>query len=191
MISLDGVPMISFRAVRLEDKQQLRIWRNLPQIRRFMLTDHEITAEEHAAWFERILDSPQHRHWIIQCEGKDVGLLNLYNIDTLNRCCSWGFYVAGPNVRGKNVGMFAEYFVLQYVFEELRFEKLCCETLDFNRGVLRMHEAFGFRTEGELVGHVMKDESKNVVRMAITREQWTQKRPQFEQIFRSNGLIEA
>lgn len=184
--------MISFRPVRPEDKEQLRIWRNLPQIRRYMLTDHEISPEEHAAWFERILTDPKYRHWIIQCDGEDVGLLNLYDIAPVNRCCYWGFYVVGPNVRGKNVGMFAEYFVLQYVFEELRFEKLFCETIDFNRGVLRMHDAFGFAPEGRLAGHVMKDgEPHDVIRMAITREEWAKKRPQFEQVFRSKGLIEA
>jgi RimJ/RimL family protein N-acetyltransferase len=86
--------------------------------------------------------------------------------------------------------MFAEYFALQYVFHELQFDKLCCETLDFNRGVLRMHEAFGFVQEGRLRRHIVRDgATHDVICMGIFKSEWEEKRPQFERIFRSKGLI--
>jgi len=182
--------MISFRALTYEDKETIRLWRNLPQIRRYMLTDHVISPEEHAAWFDRVFDNPRYRHWIIRCDEEDVGLLNLYDIDARNRRCYWGVYVAGANVRGKNVGMFAEYFVLQYVFEELQFDKVCCETLDFNRVVLRMHEAFGFVQEGRLRRHIVRGgEAHDVICMGILRSEWEEKQPEFERMFRARGLI--
>jgi UDP-4-amino-4,6-dideoxy-N-acetyl-beta-L-altrosamine N-acetyltransferase len=182
--------MISFRAMQPEDKEMIRRWRNLPQIRRYMLTDHEIGPEEHAAWFAKVLGNPCYRHWIIVCDEEDVGLLNLYDLDSVNRRCYWGFYVAAGNVRGKNVGMFAEYFVLEYVFRELQLDQLCCETLDFNRAVLRMHEAFGFVKEGGLRRRVVKGgEAHDVICMAIRQSEWEKKRPEFERIFRAKGLI--
>jgi UDP-4-amino-4,6-dideoxy-N-acetyl-beta-L-altrosamine N-acetyltransferase len=182
--------MISFRPLQYEDKEMIRLWRNLPQVRRYMLTDHVISPEEHATWFDRVFGNPRYRHWIIRCEEEDVGLLHLYDIDDRNRRCYWGFYVAGKGVRGKNVGMFAEYFALQYVFQELQFNKLCCETLDFNRGVLRMHEAFGFVQEGRLRRYIVRDDATyDVICMGILKDEWEQRRPQFERIFRSKGLI--
>jgi UDP-4-amino-4,6-dideoxy-N-acetyl-beta-L-altrosamine N-acetyltransferase len=182
--------MISFRPLQYEDKERIRLWRNLPQIRRYMLTDHEISPEEHAIWFDRVFGNPRYCHWIIRCEEEDVGLLDLYDIDARNRGCYWGFYVAGANVRGKSVGMFAEYFVLQYVFQELQFSKLSCEVLDFNRGVLRMHEAFGFAQEGRLRRHIVRsDGTHDVICLGILRSEWEGRRPEFERIFRSKGLI--
>lgn len=182
--------MISFRPMQYEDKETVLLWRNLPHIRRCMLTGHVITAEEHDAWFDRILCNPRYRHWIIRCANEDVGLLNLYDIDACNRRCYWGFYIAGSNVRGKNVGMFAEYFVLQYVFQELQFNKLCCETLDFNLGVVRLHEAFGFRHEGRLRQHILGDDGiHDVICMGILKSEWEKRQPRFEKIFKSKGLI--
>lgn len=182
--------MISFRPLQRQDKEMIRLWRNLPQVRRCMLTDHVIGPEEHAAWFERIFDNPRFRHWIIRCEEENAGLLYLYDIDTCNRRCYWGFYVVGSNVRGKSVGMFAEYFLLQYIFKELKLDKLCCETLDFNRGVLRMHEAFGFKQEGRLRRHIVKsDGAHDVICMSIFKNEWEEKRPEFERIFCSKGLL--
>jgi UDP-4-amino-4,6-dideoxy-N-acetyl-beta-L-altrosamine N-acetyltransferase len=182
--------MITFRPLQREDRETIRLWRNLPQIRRCMLTDHVIGPEEHAAWFERVFDNPCHRHWIVRCEQEEAGLLNLYDIDIRNKRCYWGLYIVGNNVRGKSVGMFAEYFILQYVFEDLQFEKLCCETLDFNRGVLRMHQAFGFVEEGRLRRHILRsDGAHDVICLGIFRREWEVKRPQFEKIFRSKRLI--
>src|ERR1700722_1846247 len=182
--------MISFRPLAYEDKETIRRWRNLPQARHYMFTDHVISPEEHADWFDSIFDNPSYRYWIIRCDDEDVGLLNLYDIDASNRRCYWGFYIAGSNVRGKNVGMFAEYFVLQYVFQELQFGKLCCETLDFNLGVLRLHEAFGFVREGRLRQHIFTgDGMHDVICMGILKSEWEKRQPQFERIFRSKGLI--
>ncbi len=182
--------MISFRKLQPEHKEKVRGWRNLPQIRRYMLTDHEISPEEHAAWFERVIDNPRYRHWIIRSNEEDVGLLNLYDVDFQNRRCYWGVYVAHSVDRGEHIGMFAEYFALECVFHELQLEKLCCETLAFNRGVLRMHQAFGFVEEGRLRRHIVKDgEAHDVVCMGILRSEWEAKKPQFEQMFRAKGLI--
>jgi UDP-4-amino-4,6-dideoxy-N-acetyl-beta-L-altrosamine N-acetyltransferase len=182
--------MTSFRPLQREDKETIRLWRNLPHIRRYMLTDHVISPEEHAEWFERVFDNPRYRHWIIGCDGEEVGLLDLYDIDPGNRRCYWGFYVAGDNVRGKNVGMFAEYFVLQHVFHELQFNKLSCEVLDFNRGVLRLHQAFGFVQEGRLRRHIVRgEETHDVICLGILKSEWEAKRPEFERMFRSKGLI--
>ena len=49
---------------------------------------------------------------------------------------------------GKGVGRYVEYAVLNYVFDELKFEKLCCEVLSFNRGVIEMHRHFRFCAGG-------------------------------------------
>jgi UDP-4-amino-4,6-dideoxy-N-acetyl-beta-L-altrosamine N-acetyltransferase len=182
--------MVSFRPLAREDREKIRQWRNLPHIRRNMLTDHEIGPEEHAAWFDCVFGNPRYRHWIIRCDEEDVGLLNLYDIDDRNRTCYWGFYVAGSNLRGKNVGMFAEFFVLEHVFEELHFERLYCETLDFNRGVLRLHQAFGFMEGQQPRRQITRsDGTHDAIRLGIVKSEWQKKRPEFERIFRSKGWI--
>ncbi len=170
--------VISLRDIAPADKEMIRVWRNLPEIRKYMYTDHIITCEEHDAWFERIAVDPTCRYWIIACDKEDVGVANLYAIDNRNQRCYWAFYVVSPNVRGKGVGTFAEYLVLRYVFEELNLNKVCCEVLDFNRGVVRMHKSFGFVQEGVLRKHIAKNGAMHdVVCLAMLKEEWEALKP--------------
>ena len=179
-----GKTVTSLRDFRPDDMEMIRQWRNLPKVADYMYTDHVISPEEHAAWFARALNTPACKYWIIVCDGEDVGVANLSEIDRINRRCYWGFYVVSPNVGGKSVGMQAEYAVLNYVFDDLKFEKLCCEVLSFNRGVIEMHRRFGFVQEGLFRKHVWKRGAlHDVVCLAILKEEWETLRPQWQRAF--------
>ena len=182
--------MTSLRNVRLDDMDMIREWRNLPKVADYMYTDHVISPEEHSAWFSRVLKDPAYKYWIIVCDGEDVGLVNLYDVDQENRRCYWAFYIVSANVRGKGVGSYAEYTVLNYVFDELKFEKLCCEVLSFNEGVVEMHRRFGFMQEGLFRKHILKRGAFNdVVCLAILKEEWEALRPQLEPRLRAKGVL--
>ena len=76
--------MIEIRDVQPEDRDKIRQWRNLPEVAKYMYTDHHITPMEHEEWFQRTLDDPTCRYWIIVCDGTDVGLVNIYRLDCRN-----------------------------------------------------------------------------------------------------------
>ncbi len=178
------------RELSVEDREKVRAWRNDPGIRKYMYTDHEITVEEHGAWFARTLKDPTCKYWIIVCDAQDAGVLCLFNIDLKNRHCFWGFYAVGAVVRGKGVGNFAEFSVLRYVFEELKLQKLCCEVLAFNQAVINMHKKFGFMQEGLFRRHILKrDQFVDVVSLAILQEEWNARKQELELRLRAKGII--
>jgi UDP-4-amino-4,6-dideoxy-N-acetyl-beta-L-altrosamine N-acetyltransferase len=182
--------MISLRDVVPEDKDMIRNWRNLPEVRQYMYTDHEIGAEEHTQWFQGILRDPKRRYWVVMLDGEPVGLFNLADIDHHNKRCYWGFYVANVEARGRGVASFVEYAVMQYVFEELRFNKLCGEVLASNELSLGFHKSFGFVEEGHLRQHVIKGgKSVDVVVMGMLREEWEAQKPEIEARLKTRGLI--
>ena len=186
----EGGAVTLLRDIRADDIAMIREWRNLPKVADYMYTDHLIGVEEHQVWFSRVLRDPTCKYWIIVCDGENVGLANLYSIDLRNRRCYWAFYVVSPNVRGKGVGSYVEYAILNYVFDELKLEKLCCEVLSFNEGVVEMHRRFGFAQEGLFRKHIFKREKfHDVVCLAILKEEWEGMRPQQEQKLRSKGLL--
>jgi UDP-4-amino-4,6-dideoxy-N-acetyl-beta-L-altrosamine N-acetyltransferase len=182
--------MIQMRDVRPEDKKRIRQWRNLPEVAKYMYTDHHITSSEHEKWFQRILDEPTCRYWIIVCDGKDVGLANISKLDRRNKRCDWAFYVADPSTRGRGVGSYVEYFVLCHVFNEIGLNKLCCEVLEFNELVTNLHMSFGFRQEGLLREHVFKGGlPHNVVALSMLRSEWKALQPRIEERLRAKGLL--
>ena len=182
--------MITLRDVQPEDKDKLREWRNLPEVCKYMYTDHHITVEEHEKWFQIALCDPTRRYWIITLDQEDVGLVNLCDIDSRNKRCYWAYYIANPQTRGKGVGSFVEYWVLSYVFDHLRLNKLCGEVLASNQGVLHIHQGFGFIQEGYLRQHVFKGgKPVDVVSISMLREEWDARKPEIEDRLRKKGLI--
>ncbi len=187
--------MIALREITLKDQEMIRTWRNLPEVSRYMYTSHVIGPEEHARWFRRILEDPTRSYWIVAHSGEDVGLVNLYDIDEANRRCWWAFYLASEPARARGAGGFVEYRILEHVFEDRGFNKLCCEVLASNHSVIEMHKRFGFRQEGYFRQHVVKDgRPVDVVSMAILRTEWHSGRPkiqkrlgQIEQRLRERG----
>lgn len=182
--------MISLRDLRPEDQAQLLAWRNLPEVARYMFSDHEITPAEHAAWFSGIGRDATRRYWVIVCDDEDVGLIHLYDIDSANSRCFWGFYLASPSVRGRGVGSSAWYLVLRYVFDELGLNKLCSEVLSFNEPAIGLHGRFGFQQEGLFRQHVVKGgEPIDVLRLALLREEWERRRQAIAARLAARGLI--
>lgn len=182
--------MNRLRPVEAEDKARLREWRNLPEIRKYMYADHEISVDEHERWFNSIRQDPSRRYWIIVSDAEDVGLVNLYAMDAENRRCSWAFYLASPSVRGKGVGSYVEWTVLNHVFDDLAYNRLYCEVLVTNPAVVSMHEKFGFKREGLFREHVLKNgEPVDVVSLAILKNEWLELRPEMERKLREKRLI--
>lgn len=164
---------VALRPLALEDTVRVRDWRNLPEIAAYMYSDHHISEGEHARWFGSAMTDPTKRYWIIELDGAPVGLANLYDISEAQRRAYWAFYLASPEVRGRGVGAFTERFVLRHVFEELGFDKLCCEVLATNAGVVKMHQRYGFQVDGTLRQHVVKaGERVDVVTMSLLRDEF-------------------
>lgn len=161
------------RRLALGDIERVLQWRNLPDVAAYMYTDHAITETEHVRWFAGAMTDESKRYWIIQLDGSPIGLANLYDIAPLHGRAYWAFYVADPAARGRGVGSTVERFVLRHAFEELGLDKLCCEVLATNEGVVKMHERYGFRVDGVLRKHVRKREDRvDVVTMSLLREEW-------------------
>jgi UDP-4-amino-4,6-dideoxy-N-acetyl-beta-L-altrosamine N-acetyltransferase len=151
----------------------MREWRNSENVRPYMYTDHIISIEEHSEWFERMMADGTNKYCVIELDKVAVGVVCLTDIDVVNECCSWGFYIFDPNVRGKGVGSFVEKYILKYVFEDLKLQKLSCEVLETNPNVVKMHEKFGFVQEGFFEKAIKKgDQLIGFYRLSILKENY-------------------
>jgi UDP-4-amino-4,6-dideoxy-N-acetyl-beta-L-altrosamine N-acetyltransferase len=169
----DEMGAVALRPLALEDSRQVLTWRNLPEVSAYMYSDHPINDVEHARWFGGAMGDPTKRYWIIELEGTPVGVANLYDISVDHRRAYWAFYLADSRVRGRGVGSATERFVMRFAFEDLGLDKLCCEVLATNEGVVKMHERYGFTIDGVLRRHVIKSgERVDVVTLSLLRNEW-------------------
>ena len=165
--------VVSLRPLGLEDMIRVLLWRNLPEVARYMYTDHHISDAEHARWFALAMTDATRRYWIIELDGTPVGLANLYDISLPHRRASIALYVAEDRARGAGVGSATDLFLIAYAFDDLGLEKLCAEVIATNEPGVRVHERHGFRVDGVLRRHVVKaGERVDVVTLSLLRDEW-------------------
>ncbi len=172
---------IELKRIKLEDLDKIMLWRNSPEVSIYMYTSPELTLEDQKKWFEKISKNDTVSYWLIVVDGIDVGVINLYDIDKINKRCFWAYYIGDTSVRGKGIARHLECNIYDYVFFELGLNKLCCEVFEFNDTVVQIHKKFGSEVEGVFKQHIYKNEKfLNVVRMAILQEKWNTIRSQYE-----------
>lgn len=130
-----------------EDLEQVLFWRNHPDVRRYMYTQHEIALSEHLHWFESASKQPGRHLLIYESVEKPMGFINLYEIAP-GGIADWGFYAApdAPKGTGRELGE----SMLQFAFAELGLHKLCGQALAFNERSMKFHLRLGFKQEGVL-----------------------------------------
>lgn len=130
-----------------KDLEQVLAWRNHPEVRRYMLTQHEISLEEHRRWFEKASEDPTRYLLVYEQNSTPVGFINIHRIAT-GGIADWGFYAAPdvPKGTGRQLGQ----TVLQFAFKEAGLHKLCGQALAYNERSIRFHLSLGFKQEGHL-----------------------------------------
>lgn len=173
--------LVKFLKMSVEHLEMIRNWRNSPDVKKYMYTDQYITEKVHHNWYNRVKDDTTKVYWVIEVDKILVGLVNLYNIDNQNKRCYWAYYLADPSVRGKGLGRLIELNILSYVFENLGLNKLCCEILGFNDIVVKIHQKYGSKIEGNFRQHINKGgKFFDIVCMGILKEEWIDIKKNFE-----------
>ncbi|CAL66986.1 UDP-4-amino-4,6-dideoxy-N-acetyl-beta-L-altrosamine N-acetyltransferase [Christiangramia forsetii] len=164
---------VNFIEINEDDLETIRTWRNSSEVSKYMYTDNLISSDQQESWFKKISLEKNSRYWIIEYQGRKLGLVYIIDIDTYNSKCFWGFYLGDTSIRGEGIGKKVEFNLLNYVFEDLKLNKLCGEVLSFNIRVLEMHSKFGFKKEGLLKQHVKKNgEFVDVITIGLLKDEW-------------------
>lgn len=166
---------LQFIKIREEHLEKIRLWRISEDVAKYLYTDPKIIPEDQRKWYQQILQDLSRMDWVINEDGKDMGVVCLYDIDILHRRCFWAYYLGEQAARGKGIGKAVELNVLSYVFKQLNLHKLCCEVFEWNDFVVKIHQKYGSKIEGVFRQHIWKrGEYYNVVRMGILRPEWEQ-----------------
>jgi UDP-4-amino-4,6-dideoxy-N-acetyl-beta-L-altrosamine N-acetyltransferase len=160
------------RTMTEEDLNCVLQWRNHPKIRRYMLNQHVITAQEHRSWFEQASHDPDRRLLIFEERDSKLGFVNFSGASS-GTSLHWGFYTApdAPAGSGRKLGLTA----LNFAFNELESHKVCGQALQINTASIRFHKSLGFRQEGLWrEQHFIGDTYHNLVCFGLLTHEWLQ-----------------
>lgn len=138
------------------DLDTMLSWRNQPANRDVSLTQHVITADEHAAWWARVARDPATDVLIFESAGRARGVVMF--TDVADTQASWGFYLDHDGAIADGTALLAWMTIMReavtYAFtprpDGLGIDALTGEVLGHNEAVRAMNHRLGFvETERE------------------------------------------
>lgn len=127
------------------DKIELvRRWRNDPKISQYMEFRDTITPEMQERWFEKINNSKNDLFFIIVADGKDIGLINIKDIEWDKKTGETGIFIWDDECLNSDYGLRSALCIHDFAFNELGLETLHGHTLASNRRANRLNKALGY-----------------------------------------------
>lgn len=128
-----------------EDKiEMVRNWRNDPKIQQYMEFRDYITPEMQKKWFERI-NNDNNYYFIIVYEGKEIGLINIRDIDYEKKTGEPGIFIYDDEYLNTDVPMRASFCMGDFIWGTLKLEKMHIHVLRDNKRAIIMNKAFGYK----------------------------------------------
>ncbi|MFN3264087.1 MAG: UDP-4-amino-4,6-dideoxy-N-acetyl-beta-L-altrosamine N-acetyltransferase, partial [Aquificaceae bacterium] len=155
-IELGKVLLKNFVNLTEEEREMVRRWRNHPEVRRWMYTDHEISVEEHKEFVENLKRDKRNFYYLVCSEGKLIGVIYLNKVDLHNRNAYFGIY-ANPEEKIHGAGLILERSAISLAFEVAGLHTLKLEVIEDNERATNFYKRMGFVEEGRLREFVFKD----------------------------------
>lgn len=135
------------RPMTAADLETVLELRNHAEIRRYMLTQHEISRQEHEAWFDRASQNPGLELLVLEIDEECCGFVQ-FKETNYHGVVDWGFYAApdAPKGTGRKLGLAA----LTHAFKKENLHKICGQALHWNQPSIKFHKSLGFTQEGIL-----------------------------------------
>ena len=174
-ILIDNIILKNFINLPEEEVQMVRNWRNHPDVRRWMYTDHEITQEEHRNFINKLKNDTKNFYYLVIKEDNYVGVVYLTRLDPRNRNAYFGIY-ANPFEKAPNTGMILEKTSLKLAFGVANLHTLKLEVIENNERAINFYKRMGFREEGRLREFAFKDGRwLDVIVMGMTEDEFNEK----------------
>lgn len=139
---------VELKPVTIDDLEQLRQWRNSPEIATQMLNQQLISAEQQQLWFNQVCKDRRQIQMVIYYKAQKIGACNIKSLDehpiANAAAAESGFYLGNPKYRGTMLAFFAAVALNQYCFEQLQLTELLAQVKIDNHAALRFNQQLGY-----------------------------------------------
>ncbi|MEO7447206.1 MAG: UDP-4-amino-4,6-dideoxy-N-acetyl-beta-L-altrosamine N-acetyltransferase [Humibacillus sp.] len=161
------------RPVTDDDSRDVLRWRNHPAVRAVSLTQHEITEDEHAAYWSATRNTDTRELYVYVRHEVPSGVVTFFDIDRGAQSAWWGYYLDNEGLaeRGELLPAWIEIQrqAKRFAFDELGLTTLEGEVLASNEAVRRFNRRNGF-TETDRYTRDIDGTPTPVLRVRATKD---------------------
>ncbi|AUB83527.1 GNAT family N-acetyltransferase [Candidatus Thiodictyon syntrophicum] len=143
MISLQRYGII-LRQIGPDDLEKVRLWRNGPDVVKYMAYRDEITPQMQQRWFQGLCKRGD-LYFLICDAGKDVGVINLKDIDRQKQEAEGGIFMGAEEFCNSLTPFRASLCLADFGFEVLGLQRIRAHILDGNRRAIRYNTLLGYK----------------------------------------------
>ena len=137
---------ITLHRLREEDIETIRQWRNSPQINQFMEYRGNISPEMQRDWFKSV-DNVDNFYFIIEYQGKKIGLINSSHIDWETVSSEGGIFLWDEQYYDTFVPVWASLCLLETTYFILGAGKSVIKTLKDNERAKKLNVHLGYELQ--------------------------------------------
>ncbi|MEM4703275.1 MAG: GNAT family N-acetyltransferase [Candidatus Pacearchaeota archaeon] len=150
------------RRFKRRDQESLRRNINDKKIARNTLTiPHPYKKKDARYWINHNLrlykfKKPKEINWVIDINGEVAGSVGLAKIDRINKNAEIGFWLA-KKYWNQGIMTRAVRQIIKFGFKKLKLKRIYAYVFVFNKASQKVLEKTGFKLEGKLQKHVLKN----------------------------------
>ena len=156
--------MVILKPFTLDNAQIHHQWNNDPELNYYdSERPHELESyKDFVNRIKKVIDARNKRAELFEIHLKDpqklIGIADIHDIDRHNNKCWIDCTIGDREYRhDPYLEIDALHKTLQYCFTFLKMHKVCTYAFDFNRTWIDNVEEVGFKQEGQLRSHILKD----------------------------------
>lgn len=134
---------VTLRRLTHDKIELVRRWRNDPKISKFMEYRDVITPEMQEIWFKKI-DNINNFYFIIEAEGKEIGLINIRDIDYEIGNGEPGIFIWDDDFLNSTYSFRSVLNLTDFCFETLGLKELVIHVLKDNKRAIQFNKAYGY-----------------------------------------------
>jgi UDP-4-amino-4,6-dideoxy-N-acetyl-beta-L-altrosamine N-acetyltransferase len=173
---MNHIEFIDILSVNDELRDKVRQWRNKESIRKFMLTQHQISEEEHLKWIKSLSHNDKKKFWVVFANNIPIGSVYLQNISYRGLSSEWGFYIGEDAYTGRGLAKYIVYKLLKDFFEVMKFNVLFTKVFSDNDLALKTYRRFKFAE----VGRSCDNSGRKIVTLSFSKSNWEKYKVDFE-----------
>jgi UDP-4-amino-4,6-dideoxy-N-acetyl-beta-L-altrosamine N-acetyltransferase len=137
------IKLVNLKDADYKLQLEVRNWRNSEHVAKYFQIPN-IDEETHKNWLKSLNEEkPKNIAFLIEVDGKFVGLAYFLKIDYEIKQADWGMYIYNQDLRGRGIGA----TVIQKCIDFARrydLIKIKLEVLNTNLGAIKLYEKSGF-----------------------------------------------
>ena len=142
------------RPIERSDLPKIQTWRNSQSLTKYFREYRLFSLDQKESWYDSMIKDNRFEFFIIEGEGKPLGVTGITYIDWVNRHADVHFYIGDKNLWIDNAfSPEAFNLILDYGFDKLNLNKLWAEIYSIDKLKLKFFKDRGFSVDANLREH--------------------------------------